>query len=262
MKLILLGVDFPHAKGEFCRKIIPPFYTLCRFSTPFLYWKDGKLVRGEKGDFLLNKPGQVVYHGPCQDAEQGFVNDWMYISGEDFTTLLEAYPLPIGEAFRVEQTGFFRETLRKLAGEFRASHVGRETMTDCLLTEMIIGLHRSIMAQEADTEGCASVSVVRSAIRQNPEKKWSLSELAAASGYSVSRFSELYRNRYGISPQNDVLRHRLEMAKQLLASGQSSVTYVAQACGFGTVNYFSKYFKKVEGCTPSEFMHRGQGILE
>ena len=88
MKLILLGIDFPHAKGEFCRKITPPFYTLCRFATPFLYWKDGKLVRGEKGAYLINRPGQVVYHGPCQDAERGFVNDWMYISGEEMEQLL------------------------------------------------------------------------------------------------------------------------------------------------------------------------------
>ena len=262
MKLILLGIDFPHARGEFCRKITPPFYTLCRFATPFLYWKDGRLVRGEKGDFLINRPGQVVYHGPCPEAERGFVNDWMYISGEEMEQLLKDYPLPVGEAFRAGQSVAFRDAINKLAEEFRASRRGRDRMIDSLITGMMINLHRGYMENEADTDSHASVAAVRAAIRQNPERKWSLAEMAETSGYSVSRFSELYRGRYGISPQNDVLRQRLQMAKQLLASGQSSVTHVAQACGFGTVNYFSKYFKKAEGCTPSEFMRRRQGILE
>ena len=255
MNLIMLGIDFPHAKGEFCYKTVLPHYTICRFSTPFVYWHNGQLMEGAKGDFLINSPGQVVYHGPCDGAEKGFVNDWLHVGGSDFAARLAEYPIPQNRAFYAECGVTFRRIQERLSDEFRAVHTGRATMIDCLLTEMVVTLHRAVAEWDANRTPYASVAAVKSAIRQNPEKKWTLAQMAAASGYSVSRFCELYGQMYGTSPQNDVIGERLRMAKLLLASGQTSVTYVAHASGFGTINFFSIYCKKAEGCTPTEFMN-------
>lgn len=58
---------------------------------------------------------------------------------------------------------------------------------------------------------------------------------------------------YGTSPINDVITVQIELAKRLLCSGQTTVSAVANACGFSTVNYFSNCFKKVTGQSPAEY---------
>lgn len=254
MKITVFGISFPHAKGEFCIRSISNHYILCCFETPFLYERDGKLIPGEAGDILINTPGQVVYHGPRKDAEQGFVNDWFHILGENFGELLQRYPLPLNQAFSVGKELFLRDYARRIRQEFRSGNPGEEELISCILTELIIDLHRAYTQTTNRGLSNDSIDAIQKAIYQSPGNIWTLQDMAQRSGYSVSRFSELYTKRHGVSPINDVLRARISLAKRLLSSGQATVSQVAQLCGFRTVNYFSKYFKQCTGVSPSAYL--------
>ncbi len=254
MKLKNLGADFTHRKGEFCFKTKFPFYTVCCFSTPFLYLRDGNLCEGEKGDILINTPDHIVYHGPRSDSEVGFVNDWFQIDGDDFYQLLQKYPLPLNIAFSVGEGYFFRKYANRILSEYNSKKSGADDMISCLITQMIIATHRAYTKENSYDEPYSDIAAVRRKIIKNPERAWTLKEMTALCGYSVSRFSELYSKLYGISPMNDVINQRITLAKRLLLSGQASVSYVAEACGFNTINYFSKYFKKATGYSPSEYI--------
>lgn len=254
MKLKMLGVNFPHKKNEFCKKTVTPFFVVCCFSTPFLYTYDEELREGCAGDILINSPGNVVYHGPTNDLEQGFINDWFHIEGEDFAKLLTKYPLPLNQAFSVGKNFFIRRYATKLLREFQNSQAGTEDVIDCLITEMVIDIFRAYSGAYQTDEQNNSISIVKSEILKNPGKNWTLAEMAKISGYSASRFSELYFSKYGISPINDVINERLNLAKHLLVSGQTSIGNVANLCGFNSVYYFSKCFKKNVGCTPTEYI--------
>lgn len=48
------------------------------FQTTFVYYKDGKMLEGREGDCVINSPGKYIEHGPTQNLENGFQNDWMY----------------------------------------------------------------------------------------------------------------------------------------------------------------------------------------
>ncbi|MBR3909117.1 MAG: helix-turn-helix transcriptional regulator [Clostridia bacterium] len=253
MELKILGVDFPHKKGEFCHKTKYPYFTVCCFSTPFLYLHNDSLCKGEEGDILINTPDHIVYHGPRENSNDGFVNDWMHIEGEDFAKLLEKYPLPLNTAFNVGESFFLRKYVNRLFSEYNSEKIGSDAMIDCLITQMIIDTHRAFVKANSFDEPYADIAAVKRKIIKNPAKNWSLSKMSEISGYSVSRFSELYNKLYGTSPMNDVINQRILLAKRLLESGQASVSHVAESCGFNTINYFSKYFKKSTGYSPSEY---------
>ncbi|MBR2885341.1 MAG: helix-turn-helix transcriptional regulator [Clostridia bacterium] len=255
MELKVLGIDFPHKKGEFCHKTKSSFYTVCCFSTPFLYLKDDVLHRGNKGDILINTPENIVYHGPVPDSECGFINDWFHINGDDFTSLLKKYELPLNTAFNVGDNSIFRKYMNRLTREFSSNKIGAEDFIDAIITQLIISLHRAYTKINFYDESFEKIAVVKRAIVKNPQDNWCLKTMSELSGYSISRFSELYSNLYGISAMNDVLFQRIELAKRLLVSGQASVSYVSKACGFNTINYFSKFFKKSTGYTPKEYMN-------
>ena len=253
MNIGLFGIDFPHAKGDFCIRMVMGHYTVCSFDTDFLYEKDGVLLEGNKGDLLIMEPSHVVYHGPRKDAKEGFVNDWIQISGDDFRQLLMRYPLPKNTAFQVGKNYPLRPYLDQLQAEYRCPEEGRGEIIDSILTQMMISVYRAY--QHYHTQPATrSVSVTATAIAQDPGHDWRLSELSGLSGYSVSRFSELFRMRYGLSPMQYVLQQRIRLAKDYLLSGQASVSYIAEVCGFQSANYFCKYFKQVVGCPPSQYL--------
>lgn len=254
VNLIRIGVNFSHKKGEFCHKAKYCHYTICCFSTPFLYYYNGKLVMGEAGDIIINTPNQIVYHGPSADSDVGFVNDWMHVEGDEISELLKKYPLPLNTAFNVGEVLFLKKYFNRLISEYKSEMAGSSDMIKSIITQMIIATYRSYSKRNFQDDSFYEIVAVRRAVMKNPEKDWSLEKMSKMSGYSVSRFSELYRKLYNTSPINDVIVHRISMAKTLLLSGQASISYIATACGFNTINYFSKSFKASTGYTPSEFI--------
>ena len=78
--------------------------------------------------------------------------------------------------------------------------------------------------------------------------------MAKLSGYSVSRFSALYKQRYGTSPTKDLIDARIEEAKRFLLYSSRSVGEVAETVGFSSLYYFSRCFKEKVGVAPSEYL--------
>lgn len=58
---------------------------------------------------------------------------------------------------------------------------------------------------------------------------------------------------YNVSPIDYLMKRRITEAKALLTSTDFSLTQIAEQIGFGSLPYFSKCFRKVEGTSPNEY---------
>jgi AraC-like DNA-binding protein len=67
--------------------------------------------------------------------------------------------------------------------------------------------------------------------------------------YLITRFKEIW----GLSPMKYVNTMRIERAKALLRHTDKSITEIAYETGFGSIHYFSRYFKDTVGVSPNEF---------
>ena len=77
----------------------------------------------------------------------------------------------------------------------------------------------------------------------------SMSELAKASGRSLSTFKRDFRKISELSPERWITNRRLIAAQELLKRGRR-VTYVCFDVGFKNVSHFSAIFKRKYGMTP------------
>jgi len=93
---------------------------------------------------------------------------------------------------------------------------------------------------------------------QNFDKKIQNDEAANLCLMSPFRFSRGFKEVFGISFRDFVIRYRLREACRLLKNPSASVTDVAFAVGFGDVSYFSKMFKRHLGVSPSDILGDGQ----
>lgn len=84
------------------------------------------------------------------------------------------------------------------------------------------------------------------------EPGYSFDDMANALGMSKSTLTRRLKSLTDKTPVEILAEFRLNKAKQLLLSGNATVSDVAYAVGFNDPLYFSKKFKEAFGCPPSK----------
>jgi LacI family transcriptional regulator len=75
-------------------------------------------------------------------------------------------------------------------------------------------------------------------------------------GMSRTTLERLFREHLGYTAHDELLRTRMEQAKQLLLSRTLSTAEVARQCGFRTQQYMHVVFKRELGLSPGEFVEQ------
>lgn len=97
------------------------------------------------------------------------------------------------------------------------------------------------------------VSEIKNYIAINfSQAEFSVKQIADQFYINPTTLYRLFKKELGISVKEFIINTRLEHAKNLIKSG-SIITYAAYQSGFSDIYYFSKFFKKRYGITPSQF---------
>ena len=99
---------------------------------------------------------------------------------------------------------------------------------------------------------CPQIGRVLSAIHREPEREWSVVELAAVMGASRSSFVEKFSNTVGETPAKYVARVKMFQARHWIAHEGMRVAVVANRLGYESEASFSRAFKRIIGHPPSE----------
>ena len=83
--------------------------------------------------------------------------------------------------------------------------------------------------------------------------KVSLEDISRYVGMSRTYFSQFFRTHYKEGFADHLTRVRVEKASVMLLHTDKQIPAIAQECGFKTVQYFTRAFKKVKGVTPGVF---------
>lgn len=128
------------------------------------------------------------------------------------------------------------------------------------LSASYLALILNLMTEEIHLEENALSEDIRQSaeyILSNLTQQLSLDELADLCGLSVSSYKQKFKSQMGITPRNYINMQKIELAKQLLKSGES-VTGTSMKLGFNTSSYFTTVFKKYTGQSPADYAHKKQ----
>jgi AraC-like DNA-binding protein len=90
-------------------------------------------------------------------------------------------------------------------------------------------------------------------IQENISAPISIAKLSSASNLSASQFRKRFRGLFGLSPNEFILRTRLQRAARLLKGTDDPLIRIALDCGFGDQSYFTKRFRDFFGVTPRRY---------
>lgn len=77
-------------------------------------------------------------------------------------------------------------------------------------------------------------------------------------GYTHHYFAELFRNTFGVSAREWILREKVRGAASQLLRTDHTIARIAHAFGFSDGYYFSRQFKKIMGESPKTYRERHQ----
>lgn len=77
--------------------------------------------------------------------------------------------------------------------------------------------------------------------------------LAAENNMSIDHFRHVFKKIYNISPLRYFNEIKMEYIKSLIRKREFSISDIAAMSGFDDTNYFSRFFKKHVGMSPSEY---------
>ena len=95
-------------------------------------------------------------------------------------------------------------------------------------------------------------------VRLQPDKVWTVGQMARRLRMSVPHFFHLCRELHGVSPMRKVAEIRLGVAKELLASDRTPLKNVAAAAGYKFESSLSAAFLRHEGMRPGDYRRRIQ----
>jgi AraC-like DNA-binding protein len=90
-------------------------------------------------------------------------------------------------------------------------------------------------------------------IECNCYNRISLEDISSYVGMSRTYFSQFFKTHYKEGFSDHLTRVRVEKASIMLLHTDKQIPLIAQECGFKTVQYFTRAFKKVKGVTPGVF---------
>jgi AraC family transcriptional regulator len=229
-------------------------------------WVDagpGVVVLGHDGEpFRCDHGGTVpTDRNLAVRLKPGALGALLEPSPDPLSTMLAERPLP--DVAALPLTPEVELTVRRLAAETEAWLPGRGLRLDCLVVELLIGLHRAAGSPASTPPAVRprqreAIEAVRRHIDAHLGEDLDLATLAALGHTSPFHFSRLFRAVTGLPPHRYLRRARLERAEQLLAGGDATVTQVAHQVGFSSVSHFIAAFRRHTTLTPGQYrtMHR------
>lgn len=141
---------------------------------------------------------------------------------------------------------------------FKENHASKDVFADFMLKELIIRILQTETKEIYSSKALQLSSSHRLAfiihyIRQNISKDLSIKELSNKVHMSESNFHRVFKNELNSSPVDFINNERIKLAKSLLQDSRKKIKEIYWECGFNSLSYFIRMFKRKEQCSPKEY---------
>lgn len=127
----------------------------------------------------------------------------------------------------------------------------------------LLSAHRPAVHTEPspkDREAARRMKQMLRFIEEHYAEELTVADIAATASLSESACLRSFRQLLGTTPIQYVKQYRIEKAAQLLLATGLKAGEIGAECGFWDMSYFTKTFREMKNCTPTEYRRRfGKG---
>lgn len=212
------------------------------------------------GEGFLILPGEVCSYQA--DEAEPWTHIWVGFSGSRAESCLQSCGLSRGRrTYQCDQPQRLEQCVEEML-QFDTAGPGHEML---LLGELYVFLgwvaHGAQSSMRRSREmGMEYVELAKEYICKHFQEDLTVAKLARYVGLNRSYLTTVFQNAIHMSPQQYLMRFRMERAAQMLQEGRLTVGEVAHSCGYPDPLTFSKAFKRTLGVTPSQYRKEGAPV--
>lgn len=211
----------------------------------------------QAGQLFLISPGQVTYYRA--DRSEPWHYSWIGFNGLKAASCLrqanltaETPVLTLAEQAGVRGCFELLEEAKKLSDGRELRLTGGVYLFLSFLLECAAGGRGQPQAAPRDLYVQAAIEYMV----KNFSRRMSIEELAAYIGLNRSYLCAIFKEETQLSPQQYLIRYRMERACELLVDRTLSVGDVARSVGYDDPLVFSKMFARQHGISPRDYRKR------
>lgn len=223
-----------------------------------------------KGDILII-PSHILHELIAPDTGSRFIfmySDKIYMPLHDYNTIQPIFTTPYFLTVTSDPDIYYDiySTLMDCVSDYFEHDIFWETAICSKLIKVmyIIGNNfygkktlLSVNPSKEEASYFETISYVLKYIDSNFSENLTLESVAEIIGFSKFYFSRMFK-RYTNQTFYDYLSHRRIREAQSLLSKNVSVTEIALQTGFNSPTSFCRCFKKIAGCSPTEYRKYSQ----
>ena len=196
--------------------------------------------------------------------------DVSLLAGEQGSRIEQKYITPVITAVQIEIIPLFpgnredERILKLLIDSFRLSseEFGYEIKLREALAQIWLMLFELSSSMREKKDGYSKsndkIKLMMIYIHEHYREKISIQDLAAAAYLSERECYRVFHDCLHMTPVEYITSYRLQVACQMLAKSQETVTFISHECGLGSSSYFGKVFREYAHCSPIEYRKKWQ----
>lgn len=234
------------------------FYVSYNYEGPMTVYLEGQELHLPPGSLFVYRPHEEQHYGHL--CEREFLAYWAHFTGYGAEELLTGSGLLEHNGARVGVDEELASVFMQIMNEVQAKKPGFELASASLLSYLVALLARRLH-READVRGEGQrhrqeIYDCIQFIHSHYAEEIYVGQLADRAHLSADRFTRLFKLVTGTTPQQYVLKYRLERACELMRRTELNIQQIAGLSGFDDQLYFTRMFKKRYRTTPSQYMAR------
>lgn len=133
----------------------------------------------------------------------------------------------------------------------------KDLLLDLTMKEMLVRLMqtqaRELIQKKLAENNSDPMSAVVAFMKENLSHNFSMEQLAKKAYMSRASFFKKFKEMFGLTPREYLLKLKIEKAKKELAHPEQNVSEAAFAAGFENLSHFATAFKREVGMTPGAY---------
>lgn len=221
-------------------------------------WVAGREMPLGPGTCLLLPPGAALsaVHDPKRRLRVFYLHaDFLNAANRPLDAATMALP-PLPTV--VSDLSTFEPLVRQVVEGHAAKTAAGRLSRDLALRLALLKIEEAAASPASGSNG-NKLAAVLLAVRENPGMAWTVPDIAAQAGLSVSQTTRRIRELTGTSPREFVIRARIERARRLIEESTMTLEQIADALGYSDVYFFHRQFKALAGVTPGRWRRTQTG---
>jgi AraC family transcriptional activator of pobA len=250
-----------------------------RWTAPHAHPAYGQVIYVRVGQGTINLEGSVIpFQGPCalllpNDCVHGLeytvdVDRWVVTIEDTYLKQVNAKlpefsqlwsgPRVIGLGYAEDSGAHFGDLVRQLQYESRSRTIGHVIGTEALLTQLLLILIRGLRSDQIEQEGATRNAIrltdrFRELVRDHYRDNLRLQDYASMMAVSATQLRAACIAATGMSPTKMIHARLVTEAKRSLIFSDMTIEQIAYALGFVDSAYFTRFFRREAGQSPSQF---------